>query len=282
MSLPIPMKHVHIQPILAFKDNYIWMIHDDQRAVVVDPGQSEPVINALREQRLELHAIVLTHLHYDHNLGVPGLLSHWKVPVYGPELNDHDRVSHPPFPKPGTVPLDCVSCVVGEGDTVDLDVLDVQLKVLAVPGHTKGHLAFLDETRGWLFTGDTLFGGGCGKMFGESMQAMRRSLDRLADLPGQTLVFCAHEYTLDNLKFALEVEPSNPDLQERFRVDAHNRSLGQPTLPSTIAMERATNPFLRVMEPEVVATLNVRRGATASTRDTNFEALRLWKNQFKL
>ena len=114
------------------------------------------------------------------------------------------------------------------------------------------------------------------------MQAMRRSLDRLADLPGQTLVFCAHEYTLDNLKFALEVEPSNPDLQERFRVDAHNRSLGQPTLPSTIAMERATNPFLRVMEPEVVATLNVRRGATASTRDTNFEALRLWKNQFKL
>ncbi|WP_413460600.1 hydroxyacylglutathione hydrolase [Herbaspirillum huttiense] len=275
------MKPVHILPILAFKDNYIWMIHDSQRAVVVDPGQSEPVIKALKEHGLELHAIVLTHLHYDHNLGVPGLLHDWKVPVYGPVLNDHDRVSHPPFPKPGTTPLDCVNHVVGEGDVVALQALGVQLKVLAVPGHTKGHLAFLDEARGWLFTGDTLFGGGCGKVFGGSMVAMRHSLDRLADLPGRTLVFCAHEYTMDNLKFALEVEPSNPDLLKRLQADALKRSLGQPTLPSTISMERATNPFLRVMEPEIVETLNKRMGGTAYTRDSNFEALRLWKNQFQ-
>jgi len=275
------MDRIRIQPIPAFKDNYIWMFHDGSRAVVVDPGMAAPVLKALDEQRLELSAVVLTHLHYDHNLGVPGLLERWPVPVFGPLLNEHDRVSHPPFPKPGTVPLDCVTHVVGEGDTVTLEPLDMALSVLAVPGHTRGHLAFLERARGWLFTGDTLFGGGCGKVFGGSMQAMIDSLDRLASLPAQTRIYCAHEYTLDNLRFALAVEPSNPELAARFEVDARKREQGLATLPSTIGLERATNPFLRVLEAQVLETLRAQRGTVADTRVASFEALRAWKNEFK-
>jgi hydroxyacylglutathione hydrolase len=275
------MDRIRIQPIPAFKDNYIWMFHDGSRAVVVDPGVAAPVLKALDKQQLELCAIVLTHLHYDHNLGVPKLLERWPMPVYGPLLNEHDRVSHPPFPRPGTVPLDCVTHVVEEGDTVKLEALGMALSVLAVPGHTRGHLAFLENERGWLFTGDTLFGGGCGKVFGGSMQAMIDSLDRLASLPANTQVYCAHEYTQDNLRFALAVEPSNSDLAARVEAEARKRDKGQATLPSTIGLERATNPFLRVQEPRVLETLRAQRGVEASTRVASFEALRTWKNEFK-
>ena len=275
------MDRIRIQPIPAFRDNYIWMFHDGSRAAVVDPGVALPVLRALDALRLDLCAIVLTHLHYDHNLGVPGLLERWPVPVFGPLLNEYDRNSHPPFPKPGTVPLDCVTHVIGEGDTVTLEALDIELSVLAVPGHTRGHLAFLEPTRGWLFTGDTLFGGGCGKVFGGSMQDMVDSLDRLASLPGQTQVYCAHEYTLDNLHFARVVEPSNADLAARYEADARKREQGLVTLPSTIGIERATNPFLRVLEPEVLETLRAQRGVEAGTRLASFEALRAWKNEFK-
>lgn len=272
---------IHVEPISALNDNYIWMIHDGRHAVVVDPGVAEPVTRALDGSQLELSAILLTHQHYDHNLGVPELLDRWAVPVIGPYLNDYDRVSHPPFPKPGTVPLDCVTHIVGEGDTVLLEGLDMPMSVLAVPGHTKGHIVFFQPKRKWLFSGDTLFGGGCGKVFGGSMQAMIDSLDRLAGLPEETQIFCAHEYTLSNLRFALAVEPSNLELVARFGRDSHKRELGLPTLPSTIALERATNPFLRVMEPEILASLKNQREVEAATRVESFEALRSWKNEFK-
>ena len=272
---------IQVEPISALNDNYIWMVHDYRHAVVVDPGVAEPVMRTLDEKQLELSAILLTHQHYDHNLGVPELLKRWPVPVIGPYLNDFDRVSHPPFPKPGTVPLDCVTLVVDEGDTVLVEGLDMEFSVLAVPGHTKGHIVFFQPKRKWLFSGDTLFGGGCGKVFGGSMQAMIDSLDRLAGLPGETQIFCAHEYTLSNLRFALAVEPSNFELVARFGWDSHKRELGIPTLPSTIALERATNPFLRVMEPEIIESLRSQREVVASTRVESFEALRSWKNEFK-
>jgi hydroxyacylglutathione hydrolase len=271
---------IRIQPIPAFKDNYIWMFHDGSRAVVVDPGMAAPVLKALDEQRLDLSAVVLTHLHYDHNLGVPGLLERWPVPVFGPSLNEHDRVSHPPFPKPGTVPLDCVTHVVDEGDTVTLEALDMALSVLAVPGHTRGHLAFLERARGWLFTGDTLFGGGCGKVFGGSMSDMVHSLDRLASLPEQTEVYCAHEYTLANLRFAIAVDPNNTALRARYRTEQAKRESGMPTLPSTIALEKATNPFLRVLQPDIVEAIRAHTGLAVSTPSASFEALRNWKNNF--
>jgi hydroxyacylglutathione hydrolase len=274
------MDRIRIQPIAAFKDNYIWMMHDGRHAVVVDPGAAAPVLKALDQQGLELSAVLLTHLHFDHNRGVPHLLERGSIPVFGPLLNEHDRGSHPPWPAPGTVPLDCVSHVVGEGDTVTLDALDMTLSVLAVPGHTKGHIVFLERQRSWAFTGDTLFAGGCGKVFGGSMQAMIDSLDRLATLPAQTRVYCAHEYTLDNLRFALAVEPDNPDLIARIEAESRKRDAGLPTVPSTIGLERATNPFLRVMEPQVLQTLRTERGVDASTRVASFEALRAWKSAF--
>jgi hydroxyacylglutathione hydrolase len=275
------MDPIRIQPIPALNDNYIWMMSDGVRAVVVDPGVAAPVLQVLKEQRLELSAVLLTHLHYDHNRGVPGLLERWSVPVFGPVLNEHDRVSHPPFPRPGTVPLDCVTHFVDEGDTVTLDMLGAELSVLAVPGHTRGHIVFLDRQRDWLFTGDTLFGAGCGKVFGGSMQDMIDSLDRLANLPARTQVFCAHEYTLANLRFALTVEPSNAELAARYEADSRKRERGLPTLPSTIGLERATNPFLRVMEPEVLEALRVQRWVDATTRVRSFEALRAWKDSYK-
>lgn len=274
------MEAVRVEPIRAFRDNYIWMLHDGTHAAVVDPGAAAPVAKALDARGLELCAIVLTHLHYDHNRGVPGLLERWPVPVLGPSLNEHDRASHPPFPQPGTVPLDCVSHVVAEGDVVAIDALGVQLSVLAVPGHTLGHLAYLERERGWLFSGDTLFGAGCGKVFGGSMQAMVDSLERLASLPPQTRVYCAHEYTLDNLRFARVVEPGNPDVAARFALEEDKREHGLPTLPSTIALERATNPFLRATQPEVLQALKTHRGVDARTRTASFEALRGWKNEF--
>jgi len=271
---------ISVQPIPAFRDNYIWMMHDGTNAVVVDPGAAEPVLRVLDEQRLQLSAILVTHLHYDHSWGVPGLLERGSVPVFGPLLNHYDRLSHPPFPKPGTMPLDCVSDVVAEGATVKLPGLGVELSVLGVPGHTKGHIVFFERQRGWLFSGDTLFGGGCGKVFGGSMQAMIDSLDRLASLPGETQVYCAHEYTLANLRFAMTVEPGNPALAARQKADDLKRELGLPTLPSTIALERATNPFLRVMEPELLDTLRRERGTEPTTRVSSFEALRAWKDEF--
>jgi len=272
---------IRIEPIPAFKDNYIWMLHDGTHAAVVDPGIAGPVIEALDKRGLELTAILLTHLHYDHNRGVPGLLERWRVPVFGPLLNDHDRATHPPFPEPGTVPLDCVSHVVGDGDIVTLDAPGLELSVLAVPGHTRGHIVFLERRRGWLFSGDTLFGAGCGKVFGGSMQDMIDSLDRLAGLPDETEVYCAHEYTLANLQFALAVEPGNAAVKERIEKESLKRGFGLPTLPSTIHLERATNPFLRVGEPKVLKMLRDERGIGASTRVAAFEALRSWKDGFQ-
>ena len=274
------MKQLHVHAIPAFTDNYIWMMHDGSNAVVVDPGAAEPVEGALTQMGLSLRAIVLTHLHYDHCWGVPGLLQRWSVPVYGPVLNDHDRATHPPIPKPGTVPLDCVTHPVGGGDRVVLRALDTELAVIAVPGHTKGDLAYWDQGRNRVFTGDTLFAGGCGMVFGGSMSDMVQSLDRLANLPEQTEVYCGHEYTLANLRFAMAVDPKNAALLARYRNEQAKRERGVPTVPSTIALEKATNPFLRVLDPNIVEAIRSHIGLAVSTSSASFEALRNWKNTF--
>jgi hydroxyacylglutathione hydrolase len=251
----------------AFKDNYLWLIHDGVRAAAVDPGDGQPILDALRAHGLTLTAILLTHHHADHIGGVPQLLAEYPVPVYGPRNDNIAAVTHP----------------LGEGDRVQVPGLALELSVLDVPGHTLGHIAYVRETPGahWLFCGDTLFGGGCGRLFEGTPAQMAASLAKLGALPGDTLVYCAHEYTLSNLRFAQAVEPGNRALQMRLEADSKARGTNLPTIPSNIAIENATNPFLRTTEPAIIDSLvaagRLQPGATPVAA---FAALREWKNVF--
>jgi hydroxyacylglutathione hydrolase len=253
----------------AFKDNYLWLIHDGVHAVAIDPGDAAPIRAALAEHRLTLTSILLTHHHADHIGGVPELLAHASVPVFGPRGED----------------IACVTVPLAEGDMVDVPGLPMRMSVIDVPGHTRGHIAYFyrpdDNTTPWLFCGDTLFAGGCGRLFEGTPAQMVASLSKLAALPGDTLVFCAHEYTLANLRFALAAEPGNVQLQQRMAEDIARRNAGIPTVPSTIAIEKASNPFLRYREPAVLNSLRVagKLGADATPVEA-FAALRLWKNTF--
>ena len=249
----------------AFSDNYIWMLHDGRHAVVVDPGESAPVINALDSHKLQLAAILVTHHHADHVGGVDELRSRLQGPVYGPR---RERIPQP------YVALD-------DGDT--LDVLGLRFKVIDVPGHTSGHIAFFTEDGGaepMLFCGDTLFSGGCGRLFEGTPAQMHHSLSRLASLPGATRVCCGHEYTLSNLKFARAVEPKNHDLADYNVWCEAQRAINEPTLPSSIATERLVNPFLRCAEPGVALVAQT-RGATSADPVAVLAALRQWKNEFR-
>ena len=278
-----PTRSLFILTVPAFQDNYIWIVHDGVHAAVVDPGDAEPVLSALREHGLVLTAILLTHHHADHIGGVPALLAHARevahlpahepaqIPVYGPRHDGIDAV---------TVPL-------GEGERITVPGIGLDLTVLDVPGHTRGHIAFArtDGADGhgthWLFCGDTLFGAGCGRLFEGTPAQMAASLAKLAALPDDTLVYCAHEYTLSNLRFAEAVEPGNQAVQLRLRADSAKRGTNLPTIPSTIAIEKATNPFLRASEPAIVETL-VAAGKLAPGAGAldSFTALRAWKNVF--
>jgi hydroxyacylglutathione hydrolase len=251
----------------AFKDNYLWIIHDSVHAAVVDPGDAEPILAALQENGLTLTAILLTHHHADHIGGVTRLLELSNVPVFGPRNENIAAVNHP----------------LGEGDRVQAPGLALELAVLDVPGHTNGHIAYVrdDGKAQWLFCGDTLFGGGCGRLFEGTPAQMAASLAKLAALPDDTLVYCAHEYTLSNLRFAEALEPENRALQMRIAHDSQLRGTHLPTIPSTIAIEKATNPFLRTGEPAIVDSLVVAgRIEPGADPVTVFAALRAWKNVF--
>lgn len=221
---------INVHAIPAFEDNYLWLIHDNRHAVVVDPGDAAPVLDALATRQLQLVAILVTHSHADHIGGIEALLRHAAVPVYGPAREPVPGLTH----------------AVGDGSVVQIPALGLALEVLDVPGHTKGHVAYYGHKR--LFCGDTLFAAGCGRI-DQPPAVMYASLERLAALPGDTLVYCTHEYTAANIRFALTVDGDNPALRERASTVAELRAGGHITLPSTIALERATNPFLRCREP---------------------------------
>jgi hydroxyacylglutathione hydrolase len=266
-----PTRGLSILTVPAFNDNYLWLIHDGEHAVVVDPGDAAPIQQALAAHQLRLTAILLTHHHADHIGGVPALLQAWQVPVYGPRNDGIEVLTDP----------------LVAGDRVRLDALGLELEVLEVPGHTLGHIAYVarhalaDNGPAWLFCGDTLFGAGCGRLFEGTPGQMAASLATLTALPDETLVYCAHEYTMSNLRFAQAVEPDNAALAARVASDGALRAAGRPTIPSTIGVEKATNPFLRVDQPRIVRSLvEAGRLESGAAPVAAFAALREWKNTF--
>jgi hydroxyacylglutathione hydrolase len=253
---------INVTPIPAFQDNYIWLLDNTSSAVVVDPGDAGPVLRYLDAHQLRLSAILATHHHADHIGGVDALLVRFPVPVFGPAGEDIAQL---------TVRLK-------EGDGITVPGLDLKFSVLDVPGHTAGHIAYFGN--GMLFCGDTLFACGCGRLFEGTPEQMTSSLSKLAALPGDTRVYCGHEYTLANIRFAQAVEPGNDALAERMQRDTEKREQGLPTLPSTIALERKTNPFLRWSAPEVVAAAEHRANKKLPKPHEVFGTLREWKNRF--
>ena len=257
---------ITIIPIPAFADNYIWALRDGGHAVVVDPGDAQPVLDYLDNEGLALTAILVTHHHNDHVGGVAALVERWRVPVFGPA-----RESIPARTQ-----------ALGEGDEVDVPGLPLRMRVMDVPGHTAGHIAYYGDVDGTpsLFCGDTLFAAGCGRLFEGTPAQMWTSLGALAALPPETRVYCAHEYTLSNLRFALAVEPESADLWDRQARDEEKRRRGEPTVPSTIGEERKTNPFLRAAHASVRKAAEAHAGQPLASDVEAFAALRAWKNAF--
>ncbi|TDY85928.1 UNVERIFIED_ORG: hydroxyacylglutathione hydrolase [Herbaspirillum seropedicae] len=257
----------------AFDDNYLWIIHDGRHAAVVDPGDAVPVLAALQAEGLTLAAILLTHHHADHVGGVVELARSAvsdefpAIPVYGP-AREQSRI------KGMTVPLH-------GNDEVTIPTLGLSLQVIDVPGHTLGHIAFYSAQQGFVFCGDTLFAGGCGRLFEGTPAQMVESLAKLSSLPGDTRVYCAHEYTLSNLKFAAEVEPGNAELSDRIQRERAKRDQGEATVPTSIALERATNPFLRAHQKEIQESLQKAGRLTELNEVSSFAALREWKNTYR-
>jgi len=259
MSAP---NSIQVHPIPAFNDNYIWAVSDGRRAAIVDPGDAQPVLDFLAREALELVAILATHHHPDHVGGIAGLLQGRDIPVYGPKNEPIAALTHP----------------VAGGDRITIPALDTAFEVIDVPGHTRAHIAYYGSKL--LFCGDTLFACGCGRVFEGTPPQLYASLAKLAALPDDTLVYCAHEYTLSNIRFARAVEPGNAALAERASADASTREQKRPTVPSTIGREKATNPFLRCGEPEVVQSAGRYLGAPLTDPVEVFRAIREWKNTF--
>ncbi len=256
---------IKIDALPAFSDNYIWLLQDPERrrCAVVDPGDAAPVEAWLAAHPdWQLSDILITHHHFDHVGGIERLKALSGARVLGPAK---EKI-------PGR------DLALGEGEQVE--VLGHSFTVMEVPGHTLGHIAYYQAQQHWLFCGDTLFAAGCGRLFEGTPQQMHDSLSRLAALPGQTQVFCTHEYTLSNLRFAATVEPHNAQIQQRLEQVGAWRAAGRISLPSTLALERATNPFLRSAEAAVQNKIDEREGTRQRSSSQVFAALRAWKDNF--
>lgn len=258
---------VSIHRIPAFQDNYLWLLHNEASGdtAVVDPGDAAPVIERLQELDLPLSAIIITHHHPDHTGGIDTLLDTWRVPVYGPAS--------------GTVPQ--VDQPLTEGDKVTIAGCD--FTILEVPGHTLDHIAYfcedLDGNPG-VFCGDTLFAGGCGRLFEGTPEQMVTSLEKLMQLPDSTRIYCAHEYTQANLRFAAAVEPDNTDLRQRVAEVKRLREQQRATVPSVLATERQTNPFLRYRHTAVMSAASAHAGRQLGDATDAFAVIRGWKDSF--
>lgn len=257
------MHNLRVFPIPAFTDNYIWCIENGQDCWVVDPGESEPVLSFCSVNNLALKGILVTHHHWDHTNGIETLLHKYPdIPVLGPAYGNIKHLTEK----------------LKEGDRAYLREFDLSLEVIEVPGHTLDHIAYFGDNL--LFCGDTLFSAGCGRLFEGSPEQMHHSLNKLMQLPGETVVYCTHEYTLANVQFALQVEPHNTALTDYANWAREKRSQGLPTLPSNIEQQKAINPFLRAQQDEIKHNAEGYLGKTLSDEVQVFAAIRQWKDNF--
>jgi len=255
---------IYIRPIPAFDDNYIWLLTRPGYGgcAVVDPGDEDPVIERLQAEGLTLDAILITHKHGDHVGGIRGLKEVWPdAVVYGPAGE----------------PIRTLERRLQGGDRIELKGLKASFEILDVPGHTEGHIAYYGH--GALFCGDTLFAAGCGRVFSGTFDQLSASLIRIGQLPSDTRAYCAHEYTLANLGFAAWVEPENAELEARISRDQARRERGEPTVPSQIGEELASNPFMRTDQATVIAAASGWAGDQLADRASVFRALRTWKDK---
>jgi len=258
----------NIIPISAFSDNYIWGIHSTNtdhtaspQLTVVDPGDAVPVLEYLQSHGLSLNAILITHHHWDHTGGLPKLLEHFPdVTIYGPET------------------ISGVNYPVKEGSKIYLKAQDLSLNVIATPGHTLDHITYVGK--GLVFCGDTLFSAGCGRLFEGTAEQMHHSLEKLKQLPNSTKVYCTHEYTLANLKFAQHIEPNNIHITQQISDVSAMLSKKKASLPSTIEIEKKINPFLRVTEKSVINSVAEKSGVMSQSTDGVFASLRKLKDEF--
>lgn len=211
----------------AFQNNYLWLVHDSQNALLIDPGDASICIDALKKHHLELNCIFITHHHNDHIGGLPAIIQQFSCPVYGP---DDSRIQQ-------------INYKLKEGDLVEWQ--SHQFHIWHTPGHTNSHIVYWNPVAKHLFCGDMLFGAGCGRNMEGQVSDLYHSLQRIASLDESTKIFCAHEYTLQNLQFALHLEPDNPILIQRIKEATKIRQAGLPTIPTNIKIEKETNPFLR-------------------------------------
>lgn len=255
----VPM--ITVDYIRAFEDNYIWAIHHGGReCVLVDPGDAGPVMGYLEETGRVPSAVLVTHHHGDHTGGLDDLAARFDLEVYGPRAESIPGIRHK----------------VAESDVVELPAMGIRFRVLDTPGHTRGHVCYTGH--GLLFCGDTLFGAGCGRLFEGTPEQMFASLEKIRALGDETLVYCAHEYTLANLKFARVVEPKSVALRERESEALRVRSENRPTVPSRLGVEKQTNPFLRCQVPEVISAAEQFAGRPLARGAEVFAVVRYWKD----
>lgn len=259
------MNNLSISGVEAFDDNYIWLIHANKRGsennvIIVDPGDEEAIMEAIERHQVTPNAIFITHHHGDHVGAVRALVARFEIPVYGPANENIPCLTHP----------------LSEDEQVELNDLELSFKIIDVPGHTRGHIAFYGH--GSLFIGDTLFAGGCGRLFEGTPAQMQNSLAKLLELADETMVYCAHEYTQANLTFAIRVEPNNQALLARITETDAMRAERKPTVPSTLSLEKQTNPFLRFYEPSVVKAAEGFAGRKMEDTVDVFKTVRYWKD----